>query len=511
VLRFSDEDRGATFETEPVTEEVAEVVEPYRSALFEAVADADDEAMEQWDRTGGTVEPELTRSVLRRLAIENRVVPVFAGAALRDKGVQPLLDGIVEYLPSPLEVKPVMGTLPDGSGEVKRQPNPQLPLSALAFKIQDDAFAGQLTYLRIYSGTLRTGDAVFNPRKGKKERIGRLVRMRANKREELKGVEAGDIAAVTGMRWSRTGDTLCDEMNPLLLEPIVFPDPVVFVAVEPRTMADESRLTEALSKLMLEDPSFMVKVDSETGQTVISGMGELHLEVLVERLRAEYKVEVRVGRPQVAYRETITRECAGEAAFERLVGGKEQFARVKLSLAPLPSGGGHLRFENRASAEEVPDRFVEAVEEGVQEALESGALAGYPVTRVGATLLGGAFSESSSTPLAFRVASSMAFKEAFGRGEPVLMEPVMSMEIVTPEEFVGDVIGDFNGRRGRVLDMERRMEFQRFNGLIPLRETFGYATDLRSLTQGRASYTMEFREFDPLPPELSSKITGLTG
>jgi len=507
VIRFSDEDRGASTQVEDVDDEVASMAEPYRRALFEAVADADEKALEQYLETE-TVDADLVRSVLRRLTLGNAAVPVFAGAALRDKGVQPLLDGIVAYLPSPLEVPAVVGTGVDGEGVEKRQPNPQLPFSALAFKIQDDSFAGQLTYLRIYSGKLRAGEAVFNPRKGKKERIGRLVRMHANKREELKSVEAGDIAAATGLKWSRTGDTLCDEAHQLLLEPIEFPDPVVFVSVEPRTKADEPRLSDALDKLQLEDPSFGVRVDPDTGQTILSGMGELHLEVLVERLRSEYKVEVRVGRPQVAYRETITRECAGEASFERPVGGRMQFARVRLSLHPLASGEGHMSFAVEAPDGQVPPQFHDAVREGVGEALESGALAGYPVTRVGARLVGGAFSESDSTELAFKVASTLAFKEAFSAGEPVLMEPLMIMEIVTPEEFVGDVIGDFNGRRGKVLDMERRKEFQRVNGLIPLRETFGYATDLRSLTQGRASYSMEFKEFEPLPPGLSAKIVG---
>ena len=507
VIRFSDEDRGASTLVEAVDDEVASLAEPYRRILFEAVADADEKALEQYLETE-VVDPDLARSVLRRLTLENAAVPVFAGAALRDKGVQPLLDGIIHYLPSPLEVPAVVGTGVDGTGEEKRQPNPQLPFSALAFKIQDDSFAGQLTYLRIYSGKVRAGGAVFNPRKGKKERIGRLVRMHANKREELNTVEAGDIAATTGLKWSRTGDTLCDEAHPLLLERIVFPDPVVFVSVEPRTKADEPKLSDALDKLMLEDPSFGVRVDPDTGQTILSGMGELHLEVLVERLRAEYKVEVRVGRPQVAYRETITRECEGEATFERPVGGKVQFARVRLSLVPLASGAGHMAFSAEAPVEQVPATFHQAVRDGVNEALESGALAGYPATRVGVRLVGGDFSESDSTELAFRVASAMAFKEAFAAGGPVLMEPLMIMEIVTPEAFVGDVIGDFNGRRGKVLDMERRKEFQRVNGLIPLRETFGYATDLRSLTQGRASYTMEFKEFEALPPELSAKIVG---
>ncbi len=507
VIRFSDEDRGASTLIEEVDGEAAAMAEPYRRFLFEAVADADERALEQYLETE-TVDADLARSVLRRLTLQNAAVPVFAGAALRDKGVQPLLDGIVEYLPSPLEVPAVVGTGVDGEGEEKRQPNPQLPFSALAFKIQDDAFAGQLTYLRIYSGKIRAGEAVYNPRKGKKERIGRLVRMHANKRVELKAVEAGDIAAATGLKWSRTGDTLCDEAHPLLLERIEFPDPVVFVSVEPRTKADEPKLSDALDKLMLEDPSFGVRVDPDTGQTILSGMGELHLEVLVERLRSEYKVEVRVGRPQVAYRETITRECTGEAVFERPVGGKVQYARVRLALFPLASGEGHSSFSIDAPAEEVPPAFHAAVQDGVTEALESGALAGYPATRVGVRLVGGAFSESDSTELAFKVASALAFKEAFASGGPVLMEPLMIMEIVTPEAFVGDVIGDFNGRRGKVLDMERRKEFQRVSGLIPLRETFGYATDLRSLTQGRASYSMEFKEFDPLPPELSAKIVG---
>jgi elongation factor G len=349
---------------------------------------------------------------------------------------------------------------------------------------------------------------VFNPRQGKKERIGKLVRMHSNKREELTGVQAGDIVAVTGLKWSRTGDTLCDEKHPLLLEPITFPEPVVFVAVEPRTKADETRLNESLDKLMLEDPSFLVHEDEDTGQTIISGMGELHLEVLVERLRSDYKVEVRVGRPQVAYRETITSTCSGKASFEKPVGGKVQYASVELELWPLEAGGGHSRFENRTAGDVIPEPLADAAREGVLEAMGSGSLAGYPVTRVGAALVGGEVREPDSTELAFRVAGAMAFREAFGRGEPVLMEPVMSMEIVTPEEFVGDVINDFNARRAKVQEIEHRTEVQAVQGVIPLRETFGYATDLRSLTQGRASYTMQFLRFEPLAPGISAKILG---
>jgi elongation factor G len=507
-IRFSDEDRGVSMSVGPVSRDVGETVSPWRKALLEAVAEADEGALEQYLETE-TIEPGLVRSVLRRMTLDLEAVPVFAGASLRDKGVQPLVDGIVHYLPSPIDVPPVVGTGPDGTGEQKRQPNPQLPLSALAFKVQDDAFAGQLTWLRLYSGRLRAGDAVWNPRQGKKERIGRLVRMHANKREELGSVQAGDIAAVTGLRWSRTGDTLCDEKHPLLLEPIESPEPVVFVAVEPKTRADEPRLADALAKLVLEDPSFRVRVDEDTGQTILSGMGELHLEVLVERLRADYRVEVRVGRPQVAYRETITAPCRGEATFDKPVGGKAQFARVALELAPLAADEGHVAFRSEAPETEVPGALVASVEEGVHEALASGWLAGYPVTRVGVTLLGGSFRDSDSTPLAFRVAATMAFRDAFGRGEPVLMEPVMSMEIVTPEESVGDVINDFNGRRGKVLEIARRSGFQVIDGTIPLRDAFGYATDLRSLTQGRASYTMQFLRFEPLTPALSAKLLGM--
>jgi len=505
TIRFSEEDRGTTFTSEPAAGAAAEEAGPWRRALFECVADADEKALEQYLESEA-IDPAVVRRVLRTLAVESRAVPVLAGAALRDKGVQPLMDAVIDYMPSPLDVPPVVGTLVDGTGEVKRQPNPQLPLSALAFKIQDDSFAGQLTYLRVYSGKLRTGDTVLNPRKGKKERVGRIVRMHAQKREELTQVDPGGIAAITGLRWSRTGDTLCDESQPLLLEPIEFPEPVVFMAVEPRTKADEQRLTEALGRLELEDPSFRVKVDPD--QTILGGMGELHLEVLVERLRSDYKVEVRVGKPQVAYRETVTERCEGEATFERPVAGRMQFARVRLAIEPRPAAAGPFGFENRAEESEVPEEYAAPVEEGVREALGSGSLAGYPVTRVGVVLEGGSHSDSDSTPLAFRIAASLAAREALRRGAPVLMEPVMDMEIVTPEEFVGDVIGDFNARRGKVNVMERRMDFQRVKGTIPLRETFGYATDLRSLTQGRASYTMQILGFEPLPAEISAKLLG---
>jgi elongation factor G len=507
VVRYSAEDRGMTMRLEPMGEAEDRVADPYRRALCDVLGDADEEAAAQYlehDR----VDPELARTVLRRLTLENRAVPVFAGAAFRDKGVQHLLDGIVSHLPSPLDVPPIEGTTPDGEDVVKRQPNPQIPFSALAFKIQDDAFAGQLTYMRVYSGQLKTGSSVQNVREAKKERIGRILRMHANKREELKLVRAGDIVGVTGLKWTRTGDTLADERAPLLLEPIVFPEPVMFQAVEPRTKADESKLTDSLRKLSLEDPSFMVKVDEDTGQTILSGMGELHLEVLVERLRADYKVDVRVGRPQVAYRETVTRSSRAQGVFERPIGGRVQFAAVHLTVEPLPGGAAPFAFEGSAPEDQVPGRFVAAVEQGVREAMESGALAGYPVSRVGVELTGGAFRETDSTDLAFSVAAAMAFREAFVRGTPVLMEPVMSMEIVVPDEFVGEVISDFNGRRGRIVDHDRRNGTSRLTGTIPLRETFGYATDIRSLTQGRASYTMQFRGYEPLPADLSRQIVG---
>ncbi len=507
VIRFSDEDRGATLICEPVAGDVERMADPYRRALFDVLGDADEQAATQYLETD-SLEPALARSVIRRLTLGGQIVPVFAGAAFRDKGVQQVLDGIVEFLPSPLDVPPVEGTSLDGTEIIRRQPNPQLPLACLAFKIQEDAFAGQLTYLRIYSGSMRPGTALHNVRERKKERVGKIVRLHANKREDLTSAGAGDIIAVTGLKWTRTGDTLTDDSAQLLLEPIVFPDPVMFVSVEPRTKADETRLADNLAKLMLEDPSFRVKVDEDTGQTILAGMGELHLEVLVERLRSDYKVEVRVGRPQVAYRETVTRESEGEAVFDRPIGGKVQYARVRLLLTPQPAGAPPFAFECVVDESSVPSRYVPFVETGVRDAMESGGLAGYPVTRVKVTLLGGEIREGDSSDLAFQVAATMAFKQAFGAGEPVLMEPLMSMEIITPEEFVGDVIGDFNARRGRIMDHEHRPDNSRLSGSIPLRETFGYATDIRSLTQGRASYTMQFMGFEPMPLELSAKIMG---
>jgi elongation factor G len=502
-----EEDRlGASFKIEPIPEEVLGEAKAARDKLIEALADHNDHIMELY-LEGKSPDPAFIRSAIRDATLKLEVVPVLLGSAFRNKGVQPMLDAVVNYLPSPLDLPPVIGK--NGEKVEERWPRDDAPLAALAFKIMTDPYIGTLTFLRIYSGRLESGSSVLNSTKGKRERIGRLVKMHANKREEISEVFAGDICAV-GLRDTTTGDTLCDSAHPIVLEAIEFPDPVIQIAIEPKTKADQERLSEALQKLAKEDPSFRVSFNRETGQTLIAGMGELHLEIIVDRMLREFKVDANVGKPQVAYRETIRRAAEAEGRFVRQSGGHGQFGVVDLRIEPLPKGGG-FEFSDETRGGAIPRNFIPAVEEGVKEAMETGVMAGYPMVDVRAVLLDGQYHEVDSSELAFKIAGSMAFKEAAEKARPVLLEPVMEVEVVTPQEFMGDVLGDLNSRRGKILEMESRAGAQVITARVPLASMFGYATRLRSLTQGRATYTMQFAVYEPVPPQIYEELTARSG
>jgi elongation factor G len=502
-----EEDRlGASFKIEPIPEELLAEAKAARDKLIEALADHNDRIMELY-LEGKSPDPAFIRSAIRDATLKLEVVPVLLGSAFRNKGVQPMLDAVVNYLPSPLDLPPVIGK--NGEKVEERWPRDDAPLAALAFKIMTDPYIGTLTFLRIYSGRLESGSSVLNSTKGKRERIGRLVKMHANKREEISEVFAGDICAV-GLRDTTTGDTLCDSAHPIVLEAIEFPDPVIQIAIEPKTKADQERLSEALQKLAKEDPSFRVSFNRETGQTLIAGMGELHLEIIVDRMLREFKVDANVGKPQVAYRETIRRAAEAEGRFVRQSGGHGQFGVVDLRIEPLPKGGG-FEFSDETRGGAIPRNFIPAVEEGVKEAMETGVMAGYPMVDVRAVLLDGQYHEVDSSELAFKIAGSMAFKEAAEKARPVLLEPVMEVEVVTPQEFMGDVLGDLNSRRGKILEMESRAGAQVITARVPLASMFGYATRLRSLTQGRATYTMQFAVYEPVPPQIYQELTARSG
>jgi elongation factor G len=432
-------------------------------------------------------------------------VPVLCGSAFRNKGVQPLLDAVVAYLPSPLDIPPVKGLDPRSQTPDERPAKDDAPFSALAFKIMTDPFVGTLTFFRVYSGSLASGSSVYNSTRGKRERIGRLLKMHANKREEIKEVYAGDIAAAVGLKTATTGDTLCDEKRPIILESIDFPDPVISIAIEPKSKADQERLGLSLQKLATEDPSFKVRTDEETGQTIISGMGELHLEIIVDRLLREFNVGANVGRPQVAYKETIRKVVEQQGKFIRQTGGRGQYGDVWIKLEPQEPGSG-FEFVDAIKGGTVPREYIPAVEKGIREATENGALAGYPVVDVKVTLFDGSYHDVDSSEIAFKIAGSIAFKAAVRKAHPVLLEPIMSVEVVVPEEFMGEVIGDISSRRGKVLGMETRPAAQAIDARVPLAEMFGYATDLRSMTQGRATYTMQFSHYEPVPATVAEGI-----
>jgi len=504
AIVWDEESMGQKFTRQEVAADHQELAREYREKMVEALAEVDEDLMEKYLGNDKISSEELT-AALRAGTIAMKLVPVLCGASFRNKGVQPLLDAVVNYLPSPLDVPPVQGVNPETREIEVRLPGDDEPFSALAFKIMNDPYVGQLVFLRVYSGTLRSGSTVYNSTKEKKERVGRLLRMHANKREEIEAVAAGDIAAAVGLKFTTTGDTLCDPEKPIVLEAMDFPAPVISVAIEPKTKADEEKLGLALGRLALEDPTFKVAVDPDTSQTLISGMGELHLEIIVDRLVREFKVEANVGRPQVAYRETIRQTAEAQGRFVRQTGGRGQYGDVWLQVEPLPPATGSV-FESKIVGGVIPREFIPAVEKGVREALETGVLAGYPVIDVKTTLTDGSYHEVDSSEIAFKIAGSMAFKEACRRARPVLLEPIMQVEVVVPEEYMGVVVADLNSRRGRIQAMDTRAGSQVISATVPLAEMFGYATDLRSMTQGRATYTMQFARYEEVPPALADEI-----
>jgi len=502
AIVYDSRSLGSDFEVIDVPEAYLREARRQREILIERLAERDDLLMEKFVDGAEISDLDLKRA-LREVTLQMKGTPVLCGSAFRNKGVQPLLDAIIDYLPSPLDLPPVKGVDLHGQ-ELAFSANNGHPLSALAFKIMNDPYTGQLTFFRIYSGSLKSGDSVFNPTKGKRERVGRLVKMHANKREEIHEVSAGDIFAVVGLKYTTTGDTICNEKEPIILESMNFPEPVISIAIEPKTKGDLEKLGSSLRRLTLEDPSFRVKTDEESGQTIISGMGELHLEIIVDRLRREFQVEASVGKPQVAYRETITRAVKSEGRFIRQSGGRGQYGHVWLTLEPQAGKG--FEFVNEIVRGVVPREYIPAVEKGVEEAIGKGVLAGYPMVDVKVTLIDGSFHEVDSSEMAFKIAASMGFKEGAKRASPVLLEPLMSLEIITPEEFMGQVVSNLNARRGRTTKVEYRGGTSVIAGEVPLANMFGYATDLRSLTQGRATFTMQFSHYSPVPPSVSEEI-----
>jgi len=503
------DDLGQHIEDTEVPPEYVEVAQEWRHKLIEQIVETDEELMLRY-LEGEEPTPEELRRALRAATIRGQLYPVLCGSALKNKGVQLLLDAIVDYLPSPLDIPSVKGTHPVTGEELTREADDEAPFAALAFKIQSDPHVGRLTYVRVYSGRLHSSSYVYNSTKGERERISRLLRMHANHREEVEWIGAGDICAVIGLKKTFTGDTLCDADHPILLEPIQFPEPVISVAVEPKTRADQDKLAIALQRLAEEDPTFQVRTDPESGQTIISGMGELHLEVIVDRMQREFKVAANIGRPQVAYKETITRPVRVEGRFVRQTGGRGQYGHVWLELEPLPRGSGFV-FADRIVGGVVPKEYIPAVEAGIREAMQSGGVSGYPVIDLKAVLVDGSYHEVDSSEMAFKIAASMALKEGVRRGNPVILEPIMRVEVVVPEEFTGDVIGDLNARRGRIEGMEMRAGAQVIRAMVPLATMFGYATDLRSMTQGRGTYTMEFDHYAPVPESIAQELMAKAG
>jgi len=505
AIYFEDETVGAKYAEGDIPDRVMPVAREYREKMLEALADVDDTIMDKFLK-GEEIHIDEIKAAIRKGTIQQKLTPVLCGSAFRNKGVQLLLDAIIDYLPSPLDIPPVIGISPeDGSKVMRRADDDSEPFSALAFKVMTDPFVGQLTFIRVYSGVLHAGSSVYNSTKDIKERVGRLLKMHANKREEIKEVSAGDIAAVVGLRNALTGDTLCDEKNPVVLLSIEFPDPVMSVAIEPKTKADQEKLSQALSKLAQEDPSFKVSFDEETGQTIISGMGELHLEIIVDRLLREFKVGANVGKPQVAYKETIRTKSKAEGKFVRQTGGRGQYGHVYLEIEPSEPGKG-FEFVNAVVGGAIPREYISAVEKGIKEATDRGILAGYPIVNVKVKLYDGSYHEVDSSEMAFKIAGSMGFREAAKKANPVLIEPIMSVEVVTPEEHLGDVIGNLSSRRGKVQNIERRGNAQLIRAQVPLSEMFGYATDLRSMTQGRATYTMQLSKYEEVPKGVSEEI-----
>jgi elongation factor G len=503
---------GAEYVTEEIPADLKKKAEAFHAQLVETIAENDDEVLHKFLEGEEITADELKKS-LRKSTIELKLFPVVVGTAFKNKGVQPLLDAVVDYLPSPLDIGETHGKDPNSGKEITRKPDDKEPFSALAFKIMADPFVGQLTFIRVYSGQVKTGDSVLNVRTGKTERIGRLMKMHANKREEISEILAGDICAAVGLKNVSTGDTISNEAHPIALESIEFAAPVISVAVEPKTKADQEKMGMALGKLAQEDPTFKVHTDPDSGQTIISGMGELHLEIIVDRMMREYKVEANVGKPQVAYRETIRKHAEAEGKYIRQTGGRGQYGHVKIYLDPQEPGKGY-EFVNEIVGGVVPKEYIKPVDQGIQEALEGGVLAGYPMVDVKATLFDGSYHEVDSNEMAFKIAGSMAVKEAARRASPVLLEPVMAVEVVTPEDYAGTIMGDLSSRRGRIEGMEHRAGSQVIKAIVPLAEMFGYATHMRSSTQGRAEYSMHFARYEEAPrsvaEEIIAKVQGTT-
>ena len=506
AILWNEADQGMTFEYGDIPDDMKHECEEMREFLVEAAAEANDEYMEKYLEEGELTEEEIKKGIrLRTLA--NEIVPVIGGSAFKNKGVQAMLDAVIEYLPAPTEVKAIEGTLDDGETKDTRQADDSAPFSALAFKIATDPFVGTLTFFRVYSGKLESGTAVYNSVKQKKERVGRMVQMHANSREEIKEVLAGDIAAAIGLKDVTTGDTLCDEGNRIILERMEFPEPVISVAVEPKSKADQEKMSLALGKLAQEDPSFRVRTDEESGQTIISGMGELHLDILVDRMRREFNVEANIGKPQVAYRERITNTCEVEGKFVRQSGGRGQYGHVWVRFEPAEDTNAEgLEFVNEVVGGVVPKEYIPAVEKGIAEQMQNGIVAGYPLLGLKASLYDGSYHDVDSSEMAFKIAGSMATKKLVQSGGAVLLEPIMKVEVVTPEENMGDVVGDLNRRRGLILGMDENPSGKVINAEVPLAEMFGYATDLRSATQGRATFTMEFEKYSEAPNNVAQEI-----
>jgi len=518
AIRWKDETMGADYVVEEIPDDMLELAKEYRELLIEKVSEVDDRILDKYLHGQEVTEAEIKAAIRKRTVSSVRdekaaFVPVICGSAFKNKGVQPLLDAVVDYLPSPVEIPSVTGLDPNGAegATTERPAKDDAPLSALAFKIMTDPFVGQLTFIRVYSGVMTSGMAVYNSTKQKSERIGRLLKMHANKREEIKEVYAGDIAAAVGLKSVSTGDTVCDEKMPVILEAMDFPEPVISLAIEPKTKSDQEKLGLGLAKLMAEDPTFRVKTDTETGQVVIAGMGELHLEIIVDRLKREFSVEATVGKPQVAYKETVTKASEGEGKWIKQSGGRGQYGHAKIRLIPRKPGEGY-EFDNQISGGAIPKEFIKPIDQGCREAMTTGVLAGYPMDDVRVELYDGSYHDVDSNEMSFKFAGSMAFKDAAKKAHPILLEPVMRVEVVVPEEYMGDVIGNLNSRRGHVQSMETRGGSQVINSRVPLAEMFGYATDIRSRTQGRGAYSMHFDRYEPVPraqaDEIIAKVNG---
>ena len=504
AIIWDEESLGAKYRIEDIPASELDLAQEYQEKMIEELASHDDDLMEKY-LAGESIAKDELKAAIRKATIDIKICPVICGSSFKNKGVQNLLDAVVDYMPAPTDIPPIKGVVEGSDAEVERKSSDEEPFAALAFKIMTDPYVGQLCFFRVYSGVIQSGSYVYNSTKGKKERIGRILQMHANKREEIKEVRAGDIAAAVGLKNTTTGDTLCDDDNSVILESIEFPEPVIEIAIEPKTKADQEKLGLSLQKLASEDPSFRVRTDEETGQTILSGMGELHLEIIVDRLMREFKVEANVGKPQVAYRETIGKKVKVEGKFVRQSGGRGQYGHVWLEIEPQEAGAGY-EFVDAIKGGVVPREYIPAVDKGIQEAMETGTLAGFPVVDVKVSLIDGSYHDVDSSEMAFKIAGSMGFKDGCAKANPVLLEPIMSVEVVVPEEHMGDVIGNLNSRRGRIMGMESRAGAQVVTSMVPLASMFGYATDLRSATQGRATYTMTFDHYEQVPKSVAEEI-----